>query len=111
MVRFSFQDLKQYMDFAFQSGEVREQVSQNTFGATLRIKNVAKFIEWLEFSGYHIDAPSKMLSPKEYYIDTPTLYQLWEDQRRIAGAKKTGVLGTARISVSQSVKLELLNQD
>ncbi len=90
MVKISFANLKQFMEFAFPSGTEGAMMSQNSIGATIRIRG-NDIVKFFEFSGYHIDAQGRDFGAKEYSIDTATLYQLFSDPRRVAGSRTTGV--------------------
>ena len=100
MLKISFAHLRQMMEFVFPSGKDSATMSQNTLGATLRIKG-GEVVKFFEFSGYHIDARSRDFGAKEYSIDTPTLYQLWNDPRLVAGAATSGVESKIEILVSE----------
>ncbi len=44
-----------------------------------------------EINAYLADTPSRDLADKSYTLDTATLYELWNDSRRVAGGRVTGL--------------------
>jgi hypothetical protein len=108
MLKVTFAQLKQFMEFVFPSGNDGAMMSQNTFGATLRIRG-GDIVKFFEISGYRIDAKSKDFGTQMFTINTATLYELWSDPRKVAGLKTTGQEATAHILVSEkgNISLEL----
>ena len=46
-----------------------------------------------EINAYLADTPSRDLADKSYAVDTAALYELWNDPRRVAGGRVTGLQG------------------
>jgi hypothetical protein len=53
-------------------------------------------------NGYVAKTASRDLADKTFAVDTATLYELWNDPRRIAGGKVTGLQGKLGFSPSQN---------
>jgi uncharacterized protein YjdB len=106
MLKISFAHLRQFMEFSFPSGMDSTMMSQNTLGATLRVKG-GEVVKFFELSGYRIQAGSHDFGSKEYTVDTATLYQLWSDPRLVAGATTTGVEGKIQLRISQKGNIRL----
>lgn len=91
VVMVTFQNLEQWKNFIFPSGESEVKVSQTGIGVSGKIRLDKYFIKSLELQGYHIVASSMDLQDKEFIINTDTLFQILNDYRRLAGAEKTGI--------------------
>lgn len=89
-VKLTYEHFRRLTDFMFSSGEVSETIAQNSVGATYRLKLDKETLKYLELNGYMSKTSSKELEDKTFYIDTPTLYELYNNKRRIAGGKKQG---------------------
>lgn len=82
--------LRQKLDFSFASGSVKEFVNQYAGVLGYQYYLSDGFFNALEFNGYATKTPSRELDSKQYNIDTATFYELWNDNRRIAGSRITG---------------------
>jgi hypothetical protein len=91
MVTVSFQNLSQFQNFIFASGTTNEQVAHQAIGINTRFRVDSGLVKYVEARGYYISAPSQDLSDKEYTIDTASLFQIYNDPRRIAGSNIAGV--------------------
>lgn len=89
-IKLTYEHFRRLTDFMFSSGEVSETMAQNSLGATYRLKLDRETLKYLELNGYMSKTSSKELEDKTFYIDTPTLYELYNNKRRIAGGKKQG---------------------
>lgn len=108
-LRITAHELRQLMEFEFASGNESRWVAQHTIGATIRFKPNIKYIEYLEASGYLSKSDSQKLATKTFTIDTPTLFELWENERRIAGTTNIGASGAVnfRLTDNDTVKITL----
>lgn len=109
MLRVTAHQLKQLMTFDFISGKDSTWVSQETFGATIRIRSDKKWLEYLEASGYISNAESKTLGAKIFVIDSATFLRLMEDPRMLAGTSKAGLSGSIklRFGANDTVRLTM----
>ncbi|MCK9272601.1 Ig-like domain-containing protein [Candidatus Gracilibacteria bacterium] len=89
-VMVTFEHYQKMMDFMFTSGEVSERMSQNSVGATYKLKLNHDFVKSLELNGYVSKSDSKQLENKDYVVDTATMYELFRNYRNIAGGQKIG---------------------
>jgi hypothetical protein len=85
--------IEQYLDYAFRSGTEKVGATQNSGGISYQLQLGAEFLRYLEVNGYVAKTDSRDLADKTFAIDTATLYELWNDPRRIAGGKTTGLQG------------------
>lgn len=92
VVMFTFQNLEQYRNFVFPSGEANEWVSHQAIGLSGRTYFDNKHIKFAEVQGYHIDANSKDLSDKEF----TTSGTLMSDPRMLAGSTVSGAKWVVR---------------
>ena len=87
----SLGQLRQNLEFNFESGLEKTQVTQNSGALSYQYLLGKSWLNAAEFNAYISDTPSINLSDKTWYTDTTSLYELWNDPRRIAGAKVEGV--------------------
>lgn len=85
--------LRQFFDIAFASGLDKAEMTQNSGGLGYQLYLGRELLNYLEFNGYLADTPSRDLADKTFAVDTATLYELWNDQRRIAGGRVAGLQG------------------
>ena len=82
--------MEQFHEYAFRSGDERIGVKQRSGGVSYELHLGQEFLRYLEFNGYMAEADSRRLADKSFAVDTATLYELWNDRRRIAGGEVTG---------------------
>ncbi len=87
----SLGQLRQNLEFSFQSGLEKTQVTQNNGALSYQYLLGKSWLNAAEFNAYISDTPSINLTDKTWYTNTNSLYELWNDPRRIAGAKVEGV--------------------
>ncbi len=85
--------LKQFLDFAFASGTEKLGITQNSGGISYQLQLGGEFLRFLETNGYVSKTASRDLADKTFAVDTATLYELWNDPRRIAGGQVSGLQG------------------
>ncbi len=85
--------LKQFLDYAFISGTEKVGLTQNSGAVSYQFQLGKEFLRFLEVNGYVAKTDSRDLTDKTFAIDTATLFELWNDPRRIAGGKVTGLQG------------------
>ena len=85
--------LKQSLDFSFPSGTERVELAQDSAGVGYQLQLGQEFLRYLEVNGYVSRTASRNLADKTFAVDTATLYELWNDPRRIAGGRISGVQG------------------
>ncbi len=90
---FSAGQLRQNLEYRFLSGSDKARLTQNGGGISYQYLLGEGVLKQIELNGYLADTGSRDLADKTYAIDTATLYELWNDQRRIAGGKVTGLQG------------------
>lgn len=106
-LRITAHELQQLMKFNFLSGQDSSWVKQHTLGGTARWKVDNHLIEYLEGNGYISKADSLQLSKMNFSTDTASLFELWEDQRRIAGSSTFGGSGSVSLRISDLDSLQL----
>lgn len=89
----TFGQLRQDMDFGFRSGNEEAEMTQNSGALSYQYRLGKGWLNAVELNGYLADTPSNDLADKTYTIDTATLYELWNDPRRVAGGRVTGLQG------------------
>jgi hypothetical protein len=85
--------LKQSLDFTFPSGTERVTMAQDSAGVGYQLQLGQEFLRYLEVNGYVSRTASRNLADKTFAVDTATLYELWNDPRRIAGGRISGLQG------------------
>jgi hypothetical protein len=94
--------LEQFLDYAFRSGTDKVGMTQNSGALSYQLQLGNEFLRFLEVNGYVAKTASRDLADKTFAIDTATLFELWNDPRRIAGGKVTGLQGKLGFSPSQN---------
>ncbi len=85
--------LRQSLDFAFASGNDKAEMIQNSGGFSYQLQLGQGVLQSLDLNGYLATTASRDLGAKTYAIDTATVFELWNDPRRIAGGRVSGVQG------------------
>ena len=75
----SLGQLRQNLEFNFQSGLEKTQVTQNNGALSYQYLLGKSWLNAAEFNAYISDTPSINLSDKTWYTDTTSLYELWND--------------------------------
>ena len=94
--------LEQFLDYSFRSGTDKVGMTQNSGALSYQLQLGNEFLRFLEVNGYLAKTASRDLADKTFAIDTATLFELWNDPRRIAGGKVTGLQGKLGFSPSQN---------
>jgi len=82
--------LQQDLEIDFPSGRDRADLTQNAAGLTWRMQLSQGLLDHAELTAYSARTGSRDLADVGYAIDTASLYELWNDPRRIAGGKVSG---------------------
>jgi hypothetical protein len=90
---FTLGQLRQTLDFNFRSGVAQAEVTQNSGAVSYQYLLGYGLLNTFEVNGYLANTNSRDLADKTYTTDTATLYELWNDPRRIAGGRVTGLQG------------------
>lgn len=90
---FTVGQLRQHLDIGFVSGAESVDLTQNSGAVSYQRFLDYGVVNSLEFNGYLSGTPSRDLADKTYATDTATLYELWNDHRRVAGGRVTGLQG------------------
>ncbi len=90
---FTLGQLRQTLDFNFRSGVAQAEVRQNSGAVSYQYLLGYGLFNTFEVNGYLADTNSRNLSDQTYTTDTATLFELWNDPRRIAGGRVTGLQG------------------
>jgi len=101
--------LEQFLDYAFRSGSEVVGMTQISGAVNYQLQLGSEFLRFLELNGYVAQTASRDLAGKTFTVDTATLYELWNEPRRVAGSSVTGLqlrLGFSPISGS-TVKVSL----
>ena len=85
--------LKQFLNFAFASGAEKVGLTQSSGAVSYQLQLGKEFLRFLEVNGYVAKTASRDLSDKTFAIDAATLFELWNDPRRIAGGQVSGLQG------------------
>ena len=85
--------MRQSLDFGFISGLEKVEMTQNNAAVSYQYRLMTGALNGVELNGYYADTPSRDLVDKRYARDTATLYELWNDPRRVAGGRVTGLQG------------------
>lgn len=104
---FSFGQLRQKLDFNFLSGSQRTQVTQDNGAFSYQYLLGKDRLNAAEMHAYISNTNSMNLADATYYTDTASLYELWNDQRRIAGGRVSGVQGRLVLTPSASTTVKL----
>ncbi len=106
-VIFTLGQLRQKLDFAFTSGTQKAQMTQDNGALSYQYFLGRDWINATELNAYTSNTSSISLGDKTYYTDTSTLYELWNDPRRIAGARVSGVQSKLVLTPTTSTNLKL----
>ncbi|MBL8324236.1 MAG: Ig-like domain-containing protein [Rubrivivax sp.] len=90
--------LRQRQPFDFTSGRVETRVVQDQGALSWRQRLGTGWLRALHVDAYGARTPSRELGAQIYALETPALFELWRDPRRLAGARLGGAeirLGTA----------------
>lgn len=106
---FSFGQLRQNLEYDFVSGADRARMTQNSGGISYQYLLGQSLLKQVELTAYIADTRSRDLTDKTYSVDTATVYELWNDPRRIAGGRVSGLQGRIGLSPlpGSNVKLSL----
>ncbi len=85
--------LTQFLDYAFLSGKENLGLTQNSGALSYQLQLGEEFLRFLEVNGYVAKTESRNLADKTFAIDSATVFELWNDPRRIAGGQVTGLQG------------------
>jgi len=101
--------LKQFLDYAFVSGKENVGMTQNSGAISYQLELGTEFLRFLEVNGYVARTANRDLADKTFAVDSATLFELWNDPRRIAGGRVTGLQGRLGFSPIEgsTVKLSL----
>ena len=99
--------LRQKLDFNFISGTEKAEVVQTSGALSYQHYLGEGWLNGIEVNGYLADTPSRDLTDKTYAIDTAALYELWNDPRRIAGGRITGLQGKLALTPLTGSSLKL----
>lgn len=89
----TFGQLRQNLDFSFRSGNEKAEMTMNNTALSYQVYLGKGLLNAFEVNGYLADTSSNDLPDKTYAVDTATLYELWNDPRRVAGGRITGLQG------------------
>lgn len=98
--------LHQKLEFDFPSGRDRAGMTQNSAGLAWRFALGKGWVEHAEFSAYTARTASTDLADKTWSIDTATLFELWNDPRRVAGGQLDGFSGKLGMRPWDGARLE-----
>ena len=113
----SLGQLRQKFDFGFVSGMQKTQVTQDNVALSYQYLLGRDWLNATEVDAYVSNTNSIKLTDKTYSTDTNTLYELWNESRRIAGARVSGAQGklvltpTTTTSFKVGLGLERLTYD
>jgi len=84
---------RQHLDIGFLSGSEKTAMTQNSGAASYQFRLEQGLLNSAEINAYLAITPSRDLADKSYAVDTAALYELWNDPRRVAGGRVTGLQG------------------
>ena len=99
--------LRQNQDFSFISGVEKAQITQNNAALSYQYLLGRTLVNSAEINAYISDTRSLKLSDKTFYTDNASLYELWNDPRRIAGGRVEGFQGRMVFTPSSQSILKL----
>ena len=114
---FSLGQLRQKLNFNFLSGSQKAEVTQDNGAVSYQYLLGKDWLNAAEVNAYISNANSINLSDKTFFTDTASLYELWNDPRRIVGGRTTGAQGrlvftpTARTTFKVGLGAERLTYD
>jgi len=103
----TFGQQQQHLDFGFLSGSEKTAMTQTSGAASYQIRLGEGLLNSAEINAYLADTPSRDLADKTYAVDTATLYELWNDSRRVAGGRVTGLQGRLAFTPASGSALKL----
>ncbi|MDD2565678.1 MAG: Ig-like domain-containing protein [Candidatus Gracilibacteria bacterium] len=89
-VKLTYEHFEQALDFTFKSGTEGARIGQNSVGLAYEYKLPKGLVDTLAVKGYFTQADSKDLGSKEVIVDTTTLYEIYKNERNIAGGRRLG---------------------
>lgn len=104
---FSLGQLRQKLDFNFTSGTHNTQITQDNLAVSYQYLLGQGWLNSAELNAYVSDTDSIDLSDASYTTDTASLYELWNDPRRIAGGKITGAQGRLLFTPTSQTTIKL----
>ena len=90
---FNLGQMRQSLGFGFISGLEKVEMTQNNAAASYQFRLMQGALNSAEINAYYANTPSRDLADKRYARDTATFYELWNDPRRVAGGRVTGLQG------------------
>lgn len=99
--------LRQNFEFNFASGATRTDASQTGLGASLRMRVPAGPLRSVSLDAWQASAATIDLANRNFARDGATLFELWNDPRRIAGSTTTGGRGTLHFEPWRDAELGL----
>lgn len=102
---FSLGQLRQKLDFNFISGRQKTSVKQDNIAASYQYLLGKDWLNAAEVNAYLSNTGSITLGDKTYFIDTSSLYELWNDPRRIVGGRVTGM--QSRLALTPTSKTNI----
>lgn len=106
-VVFTLGQLRQYLSIGFASGAEKTEMTQTSGAVSYQHFLGQGLLNSYEVNGYLANTPSRDLDDKTYARDTATLYELWNDPRRVAGGRVTGLQGRLMLSPFSGSTLKL----
>lgn len=104
---FSLGQLRQKLDFNFLSGSQKTQITQDNAALSYQYLFGQDWLNAAEMQAYISDTNSINLADATYYTDTASLYELWNDTRRIAGGRVSGAQARLVLTPSASTTVKL----
>ncbi len=98
---------RQTLDIGFISGAEKTELAQNNGAISYQRFLGQGALNAVEFNAYLADTPSRDLADKTYTADTAALYELWNDPRRVAGGRITGLQGRLAFTPLPGATLKL----
>lgn len=89
----TYGQLRQNLDFGFRSGDEEAEMTMSSGALSYQFYLGKGVLNAFELNGYLADTPSNDLADKTYTVDSATFYELWNDPRRVAGGRVTGMQG------------------
>ncbi|MDO8465839.1 MAG: hypothetical protein Q7S46_11405 [Gallionella sp.] len=84
---------RQHLNIGFLSGTEKTAMTQNNGAVSYQFRMEHGLFDSAEINAYLAVTPSRDLADKSYAVDTAALYELWNDPRRVAGGRVTGLQG------------------
>jgi hypothetical protein len=103
----SFGQLTQQLDINFASGKDKANLTQTTTAISYQAYLGGGLLNGVELNGYQADTPSQDLADKLYTVETATLFEQWNDPRRVAGSRVSGLQGRLVLTPTATGTLRL----